>query len=197
MLSKFAVGVALYALCYKVTLPTDVLSKEKGDKPALAGVLTARLLNLLESLKLILIPLLVAWNLQTDPDYPLLATWTTYDLVAVAISLAGYGLRLWSMHELGHLFTAELGIRKDHRLVQTGPYRRLRHPAYTGGFLGFAAFVWFLGIRAWFYWAPAMYLGTFLLGWRVRSEEKMLHKHFGKEWSQYAKRTWRLIPYVV
>ena len=61
-----------------------------------------------------------------------------------ALAFGGLGLRWWSQAELGHMFTFEVGIRKDHRLVQTGPYAILRHPSYTGllvGIIGIALFL--------------------------------------------------------
>jgi protein-S-isoprenylcysteine O-methyltransferase Ste14 len=36
------------------------------------------------------------------------------------------------MRTLGRFFTLKLGISEGHYIVDTGPYRLLRHPSYTG-----------------------------------------------------------------
>lgn len=48
--------------------------------------------------------------------------------------LTGLGgfIRYQCYRELGRLFTFEMAIRKDHRLITSGPYSIVRHPAYTG-----------------------------------------------------------------
>jgi protein-S-isoprenylcysteine O-methyltransferase Ste14 len=45
--------------------------------------------------------------------------------------LGGY-VRFRCYRELGHLFTFEMSIRKDHRLITIGPYSIVRHPGYAG-----------------------------------------------------------------
>ncbi|KAG5643598.1 hypothetical protein DXG03_000606 [Asterophora parasitica] len=51
-----------------------------------------------------------------------------------ATLLAGLGgyIRYRCYRELGTLFTFQVAIRKDHRLVTTGPYGAVRHPGYAG-----------------------------------------------------------------
>ena len=36
------------------------------------------------------------------------------------------------MATLGAYFTYQVKIQTDHRLIETGPYRRIRHPGYLG-----------------------------------------------------------------
>jgi protein-S-isoprenylcysteine O-methyltransferase Ste14 len=48
--------------------------------------------------------------------------------------LGGY-IRYSCYRELGRLFTFEMSIRKDHKLVTSGPYSIVRHPGYTGAVL--------------------------------------------------------------
>ena len=45
---------------------------------------------------------------------------------------AGAFLRLWSYHTLGELFTFEVVVRPDHKLITSGPHAYVRHPSYTG-----------------------------------------------------------------
>ena len=46
--------------------------------------------------------------------------------------MVGVALRWYSVIYLGRFFTANVAILKDHQLVDTGPYRFVRHPSYTG-----------------------------------------------------------------
>ena len=72
-------------------------------------------------------------------------------------------------------------LYRDHQLIQTGPYRYLRHPMYLGVVL--AAFGALLIFRA---WAMVLFsvlsLGIIL---RAQREERLLEEEFGEEWKNY------------
>lgn len=53
-------------------------------------------------------------------------------LLGTALLGAGGFIRWKCYHALGHMFTFEMCIRKDHQLVTTGPYSVVRHPGYVG-----------------------------------------------------------------
>ena len=77
---------------------------------------------------------------------------------------------------LGKLFTYELAIRKEHTLVDRGPYRWLVHPSYTGFSLAFIG----LGImQPGLVSALMLAFVAALLSVRIRQEEAMLEKQFG------------------
>ena len=123
--------------------------------------------------------------LPASPSAPIL-------VAGLTASGAGWFLRFWAMRELGRLFTFEIGIRSEHVLIQSGPYRWLRHPSYTGFLLlvlGLALIGRSLGL--WLFSVPATV--AFLM-FRIRAEERMLARHFGESYRAYASRTWRLLP---
>lgn len=68
---------------------------------------------------------------QWSPAIPL---WVT--LAALVIALAGFAFSTWAMVE-NKFFSAVVRIQQDrgHRVVDSGPYRVVRHPGYAGGLL--------------------------------------------------------------
>lgn len=114
--------------------------------------------------------------------------------VATLLLLAGIVLRGWSMAVLGRLFTMNVAIRTGHQLVERGPYRLARHPSYTGMLLAFLS----LGI-ALASWASLIVIAvpiTLATLYRIRVEERALADAFGEEYRAYARRTYRLVPFV-
>ncbi|TEB37335.1 hypothetical protein FA13DRAFT_1726409, partial [Coprinellus micaceus] len=53
-------------------------------------------------------------------------------LLGLLLAILGASLRLAAYRHLGHMFTFEMSIRRDHKLVTRGVYAWVRHPAYTG-----------------------------------------------------------------
>jgi len=115
--------------------------------------------------------------------------WLGFGLV-----LAGWGVRLWAQRALGRFFTGEVAAQRDHRLIQTGPYRWVRHPAYLGGLLATVGFGLLLST-----WLGAL-ISSALLIWayaaRVPREEALLAAQLGDAYRAYAMRTKRFIPFL-
>ena len=59
-------------------------------------------------------------------------------VLGCAVGVMGVALRWWTIRTLGKQFTRNLQIAEDHRVVVEGPYRRIRHPSYSGAILMFA-----------------------------------------------------------
>ncbi len=104
----------------------------------------------------------------------------------------GIGLFCWAHNALGKNWTAVLALSSEHKMVQSGPYRHIRHPMYSAFFIIGIGFVilsanWLVGI---IYLVPllAMYLS------RASSEEKMMIDRFGDSYRLYMKHTGRLFP---
>ncbi len=107
---------------------------------------------------------------------------------------AGAGLRWWSIVHLGRFFSVDVAIACDHRVVETGPYRVVRHPSYTGLLLQCAGLGVVLGTALSLF---VIIVPTFLvLCHRIRVEERALLANFGKDYEVYTRRTKRLLPGV-
>lgn len=115
-------------------------------------------------------------------------------ILGLALLLIGVAIRWMAVYTLGKYFTGTVLIKGDHRLVRTGLYKHLRHPAYTGALiahlgLGLSFANWFsLSLSLVPYWMAAMY--------RMHVEEQALREAFGEEYIIYARDTKRLIPKI-
>jgi protein-S-isoprenylcysteine O-methyltransferase len=116
----------------------------------------------------------------------------TWQVIGCVMMILGGGLRWWSIIYLGRFFTVNVAVHDQHRVVDTGPYRYVRHPSYAGAvvaFLGLAC-----GLASWVS-IVAIATATFLAyGWRIRVEEQALTGALGENYAQYMQRTKRLVP---
>jgi protein-S-isoprenylcysteine O-methyltransferase len=112
--------------------------------------------------------------------------------LGVVIAIAGLALRWYSILYLGRFFTVNVAIAADHRLIDTGPYRRIRHPSYTGALLAFAG----LGVctQNWASLAIIVLGTTLAFLYRIHVEEAALTGAFQERYRRYVQRTWRLVP---
>jgi protein-S-isoprenylcysteine O-methyltransferase len=108
--------------------------------------------------------------------------------------LGGVVLRWYSIFHLGRFFTVDVAIAQKHELIDTGPYRFIRHPSYTGALLAFAGFG--LALGSWLSLLCLILPITAAFLWRIRVEEHALTEALGDSYRQYILRTKRLIPFV-
>ncbi|MCL4295218.1 MAG: isoprenylcysteine carboxylmethyltransferase family protein [Anaerolineae bacterium] len=112
--------------------------------------------------------------------------------MGLALMLAGIAFREWAIVVLGRQFSVVVTIEANHHLVTHGPYRWLRHPAYTGGLIATAGFTLALGSLLML--LPVVVLLLLAFSYRIRREEKLLLTTFGSLYGDYMARTWRLLP---
>ena len=112
----------------------------------------------------------------------------------VCLLAMGLVLRLYSIIYLGRFFTINVAIATDHHLVDSGPYRLVRHPSYTGALLMF--FGLGLGIGNWLSLIVIIVPTFAAFWWRMRIEEAALLEALGEPYRCYTKRTKRLVPMI-
>jgi protein-S-isoprenylcysteine O-methyltransferase Ste14 len=112
----------------------------------------------------------------------------------IAMMWAGTALYPWAATTLGAFFRTEVQLLDGHRLVTSGLYRFVRHPAYLAGVLIFTGMG--LAIGNWI--SLAALTSTTLLGyaWRIHVEEQALAERFDADWRAYRKRSWAILPPV-
>ena len=115
-----------------------------------------------------------------------------FQYVGLGIEIFGIVLREWAVLSLGSFFTVVVSIVPNQTLVQYGPYRWLRHPAYTGSLLTFVGFSLALGAWAAGFVVFFLCLAAFL--YRIQVEETVLLEVFHTEYLEYMRHTWGLFP---
>jgi protein-S-isoprenylcysteine O-methyltransferase len=122
-----------------------------------------------------------------------LPDWVFYP--GIFLMLVGIGVRQWAIAVLGRFFSLDVRVVEDHKVVDKGPYRWVRHPSYTGvliTFIGLSLAVQSIG-------ALLVLLAVFTIsfGYRMRVEERTLLAELGDNYANYMKHTKRIIPYLV
>lgn len=114
--------------------------------------------------------------------------------LGTALLIFGIVLRCWSVWTLRRYFTLSVQTTGEQKLIRNGPYRVIRHPAYTGSILQLAGMA--LGMRSWAGFLAAVAVSASVYGYRIHTEEKALQNRFGEKYEEYRKSTWRLFPLV-
>jgi len=143
--------------------------------------------------------LVAFWLIVAQPEiFPDAATSMLPDgiyrfLLEMALTLSGMGLSIWARVHLGRNWSQAVTLKKDHQLIQSGPYRWLRHPIYTGLLLAIAGCVAkeanLTAVLAWMLVAVALVKKLCL-------EEKWLAGEFNQNWQEYVKKSYRLLPFL-
>jgi|GEM_PF-203880 protein-S-isoprenylcysteine O-methyltransferase Ste14 len=123
----------------------------------------------------------------------LLPNWVFY--LGVVLMILGVIVRQWSIAVLGRFFSSTVGVQKDQKVVDNGPYRLIRHPSYTGGFLFMIGLG--LALQSWGTVLITLLIFSLVYGYRIRVEENALISKLGNEYVEYMKKTKKLIPYVL
>ena len=125
------------------------------------------------------------------PDWP-----RPFDRLALifgaALILAGSGLFVAAIVKLGPSLTPLPRPKADGTLVQTGPYRIVRHPIYAGGLL--LAFGWAFAVQGLLTLVYASVLLIFLDIKSAREERWLVEKY--PDYPDYQRRVRKLIPFI-
>jgi len=135
---------------------------------------------------------------------------TTMSAVGAMAMILGSAFRLRSYEDMGDMFTADITIQKNHRLIKSGTYSIVRHPSYTGYLAFLVGWVmwnsaegswlresgilgsWY-GITFVVLYSIVILYGAPVVISRIPKEDAALKKHFGKEWDDWV----RNVPYAL
>jgi protein-S-isoprenylcysteine O-methyltransferase Ste14 len=113
-------------------------------------------------------------------------------IIGITLTVFGTGLRAWSIWTLGEYFSAHIEIKNNHKLVESGPYKFIRHPAYSGNIMQALGIP--LILNAYLSLSISAVLIILFL-FRIQSEEDILIQEVNG-YRDYLKRTYRLIPKI-
>ncbi|MBX6770343.1 MAG: isoprenylcysteine carboxylmethyltransferase family protein [Chloroflexi bacterium] len=114
--------------------------------------------------------------------------------LGIVLMLAGVGVRWAAVRTLGRFFTRAVVIQPGQQLIQSGPYRLVRHPGYAGSLLTLLGLG--LALTNWLSVVVILAVAGLGYGYRVRVEEQALCAAFGEEYIRYMRRTRRFIPFI-
>lgn len=187
MTTSIAAALGLFFAVSELGLAIFKRAKDKETRAADRG-----------SLPLLWIVIVLSVNLGFALAYSLpaanIGAASVCDSLGASIFVLGLAIRWYAIVYLGRFFTVNVAIAADHRLIDSGPYRFVRHPSYTGALMAFLGLGLCLGN-----WASlaVMVVPTLLVFQRrMRVEEDALTQAFGDRYRDYMRRTRRLIPLI-
>jgi protein-S-isoprenylcysteine O-methyltransferase Ste14 len=117
----------------------------------------------------------------------------TWPVVAgLAVMWLGLAIRTWAIVVLGRSFRTTVEIDADQLVVARGPYRWVRHPAYTGVLLLAAGYG--LAMGNWLSLLITVTMPAVAMLRRIGVEETALVETLGRPYEVYRTRTKRLVP---
>jgi protein-S-isoprenylcysteine O-methyltransferase Ste14 len=120
-------------------------------------------------------------------------SWPFFGL-GVAVAFFSFYIRRQAIAALGRFWSLHVEIRETHELVREGPFRWVRHPAYSSMILEILSMA--LIMRSW--WTALLVYAAFLptLFARIRIEEKALIEKFGDRYIEFKRTTPALFPKI-
>ncbi len=110
------------------------------------------------------------------------------------LAICGLAVALWARKTLGGNWSGRVVFKENHELVTSGPYQYVRHPIYSGILLMLVGTVLASASGLWLFVCAVAFVALWL---KSRDEEKLMSRHFPKEYPEYRSRTKALIPYIL
>jgi protein-S-isoprenylcysteine O-methyltransferase Ste14 len=117
-----------------------------------------------------------------------------YFWFGVGIMLMGLALRIWAVQTLGNAFRTTIETHINQKVINSGPYKLIRHPSYTGLLL--ICLGYGIAIQNWLSLACAVITPLLVLLYRIHVEEPVLLASMGEEYREYQKHTKKILPWI-
>lgn len=112
--------------------------------------------------------------------------------IGLAIFLVGLALAIWARLYLGRNWGMPMSEKVDPELVTTGPYRRVRHPIYSGIILAMVG----TAIAVSWYWLIAAGVMAAYFIYSAVMEERYMAGQFPDTYPTYKHSTKMLLPFI-
>jgi protein-S-isoprenylcysteine O-methyltransferase Ste14 len=120
--------------------------------------------------------------------------WDTLFAIGVVLIVIGLVIRIQSIWTLKQYFTYSVAKIENHKLIETGLYKSIRHPGYLGQLIIFIGISTLLSN-----WLSIVFMIIpIAIGYiyRIKIEERFMIEQIGENYLNYINRTKRLIPMI-
>jgi protein-S-isoprenylcysteine O-methyltransferase len=120
--------------------------------------------------------------------------WNTFFSIGMSMILIGLIIRIHSILTLRQFFTYSVAKVENQEIIETGLYKSIRHPGYLGQLIIFMGIS--TSISNWISIVVMMIPISLAYIYRIKVEERFMFEQMGQKYSNYQKRTKRLIPRI-
>ncbi len=120
--------------------------------------------------------------------------WNTFFAIGMALIAIGLAIRVHSILTLKQFFTFTVAKVENHRIIETGLYKFIRHPGYLGQLMIFFGIS--TSISNWLSVLAMMIPVTLGYLYRIKVEERFMSEQLGEEYMNYQTRTKRIVPMI-
>jgi len=156
------------------------------DKPK-TYLQTLPLYTSMITLAVLTVSLFQIGTLTYKPEYQ------TIRIIGFLVYLTFSWVQIWATRTLADNYSQDIAIKKDHKLITSGPFKFVRHPQYLSQVLvdfgGAVATLSYILAPLALIQIPIMFLRAFF-------EDKLLEKHFGENFRSYKKKSSLIIPFI-
>jgi protein-S-isoprenylcysteine O-methyltransferase Ste14 len=147
-----------------------------------------------------LVPTIIAFALIFTPyfqmgfmGYRFIDQNPLWQWLGCALTFLGLAFAIWARIHLGKNWSAIVTVKENHQLIRSGPYQYARHPIYTGFVFAFLGTVLTVG-KVNGIIALIIFVVTYIR--KLRTEELVLWKEFGEQYTKYKSEVKALIPFI-
>ena len=114
-----------------------------------------------------------------------------FTILSLLLIIIGSLIRYKAISILKKAYSVNVSVSKDQKIIKKWLYKKIRHPGYLGMLISFTGLgLSFRNIYAFF---AVIIINIISLLNRICLEEKVMKEHFGNEYENYCKDTYRLI----
>ena len=120
--------------------------------------------------------------------------WDAFFAIGMTLFVIGLIIRIHSVLTLKQYFTYSVAKVENHKIIETGLYKFIRHPGYLGQLLIFIGIS--TSISNWLSILAMIVPITLGYLYRIKVEERFMLEQLGEGYLYYQERTKRLIPMI-
>jgi protein-S-isoprenylcysteine O-methyltransferase Ste14 len=120
--------------------------------------------------------------------------WNTFFTTGAILAVTGLTIRITSITTLKKYFTYSVSKVEGHEIIEKGLYNKIRHPGYLGQLIIFAGIS--ASLSNWLSILSMMIPVLIGFLYRIKVEERFMTDQLGSKYTDYQKRTKKLLPLI-